>query len=304
MTGALVGLAFGCGWVLMLSGWLRHRRDLLGKRVLPYVQELRHRSSHALSPTAKLLPRPSTIMVGVSHRLGELIGSSSSVQRRLVRLGSAPDVEAFRLRQAWWGGCGFGLSAAIGMSASIRGASVPVLLFACVLGFVGGVTFCDQRLSHAVKRRETHMRREFPALADLLALSVAAGESPVSALERAGRVSDGPLSHEFARVLGDIRSGTPVSSAFDLLASRTGVTIVARFAESMAVAIERGTPLIELLHAQAADVREASRRELIESGGRREITMMIPVVFLLLPLTIAFAFYPGFVNLSLTSGMP
>ena len=69
----------------------------------------------------------------------------------------------------------------------------------------------------------------------------------------------------------------------------------------MAVAVERGTPLADVLHAQAADVREAARRELIESAARREVLMMIPVVFLVLPVTVLFAFWPGVVGLSLSA---
>ena len=66
-------------------------------------------------------------------------------------------------------------------------------------------------------------------------------------------------------------------------------------------AVERGTPLADVLHAQAADVREAGRRELIESAARREVLMMVPVVFLVLPVTVLFAFWPGVVGLSLVA---
>jgi tight adherence protein C len=69
----------------------------------------------------------------------------------------------------------------------------------------------------------------------------------------------------------------------------------------MAVAIERGTPLADVLHAQAADVREAQRRALIESGARQEVLMMVPVVFLVLPVTVVFAFWPGLVGLRLVT---
>ena len=74
-----------------------------------------------------------------------------------------------------------------------------------------------------------------------------------------------------------------------------------KFAQGIAVAIERGTPLADVLHAQAADVREAGRRELIEVAARREVAMMVPVVFLVLPVTVLFAFWPGVVGLSLTT---
>jgi tight adherence protein C len=92
-----------------------------------------------------------------------------------------------------------------------------------------------------------------------------------------------------------------VASAFDDLAARSGLPVVSRFAQGVAVAVERGTPLADVLHAQAADVREAGRRELIESAARREVLMMVPVVFLVLPVTVLFAFWPGVVGLSLTT---
>jgi tight adherence protein C len=64
------------------------------------------------------------------------------------------------------------------------------------------------------------------------------------------------------------------------------------------VAVERGTPLAEVLRAQAQDVREEGRRRLMEEGGKKEIAMMIPVVFLILPVTVLFALYPGLSFLS------
>lgn len=145
------------------------------------------------------------------------------------------------------------------------------------------------------------LTEEFPVVADLLALAVAAGESPVAGLERILRTLDGALADELATVLGDVRTGRTVPAAFEALASRTGVASIARFAEGLAVAVDRGTPLVDVLHAQAADVREAARRALLEAGGRKEILMMIPVVFLVLPVTVVFAFYPGLVGLRLSS---
>ena len=32
----------------------------------------------------------------------------------------------------------------------------------------------------------------------------------------------------------------------------------------------------------------------MEEGGKKEIAMMVPVVFLVLPVTVLFAVYPGF----------
>ena len=50
-------------------------------------------------------------------------------------------------------------------------------------------------------------------------------------------------------------------------------------------------------YAANADVREAGKRRLLEAGGRKEIAMMVPVVFLVLPVTVLFALYPGLISI-------
>ena len=93
-------------------------------------------------------------------------------------------------------------------------------------------------------------------------------------------------------------TGSPLVAALDAFAARTSVTALARFLDGLVVAVERGTPLADLLRAQAGDVRESAKRQLMESGGRKEIAMMIPVVFLVLPTVVVFAAYPAFTSLT------
>lgn len=303
MTGALIGFGLSGGLLLALSGWLRTRRPTLDQRVLPYVRDVH---PQILGPV-----RATTVVdavFGPSVRrlggvVGDVLGGSASVTRRLVRLGSPMTVDDFRIRQVMWGAAGLAGGIAVASILWAGGRSgVPLLLLVCAFGFVAGVLWCDQHLSSQVSNREREMQSEFPVVADLLALAVAAGESPVAGLDRIMRVCHGALADELGGVVADVRTGMPIADAFDALAARTGVTSIARFAEGLAIAVERGTPLVDVLHAQAADVRESGRRELIEAGGRKEVAMMIPVVFLILPVTIIFAFFPGFVGLHLTSG--
>ncbi len=54
-----------------------------------------------------------------------------------------------------------------------------------------------------------------------------------------------------------------------------------------------------MLHAQALDAREDAKRSLIEQAGRKEIWMLFPLVFLILPLSILFAVFPGIFMLRL-----
>jgi tight adherence protein C len=149
-----------------------------------------------------------------------------------------------------------------------------------------------------VHRREEAMLAEFPVVADLLALSVVAGESPIDALNRVCRLTDGELARDLERALGQARAGKPVARALSELADQTGLDPFARFLQGVVVAIERGTPLADVLRAQAVDVREIGKRALLEAGGKKELSMMVPVVFLVLPVTVLFALYPGLLTLT------
>jgi tight adherence protein C len=117
-------------------------------------------------------------------------------------------------------------------------------------------------------------------------------------MERTVARSHGALSRELALVLGDLRAGEPFTTAMERLAVRVPVPAVVRFVDGLVVAVERGTPLGVVLRAQAADVREQHKRDLIEAGGCHEVLMLVPVVFLEFPVVILFALYPGLFSLS------
>lgn len=301
-TGAVIGFCAAAGLWAVAAGWRRSRRPSVMQRVAPYVRDVQPQfSSRTGGGVIGAVFGPSVRRAG--DAVGERVGSTTSVRSRLDRLGSATTVEEFRLQQAAWGVAGTAVLTVVAMLLwSTRHTPAPVLVALCAFGFVAGVMARDQRLASEVARRESAMEQELPVFAELLALAVAAGESPIAGMERIVRRSRGELSDELGRVLSEIRTGTPMAAAFDALSRRTGVESVARFADGLAVAIDRGTPLVDVLHAQAADVREAARRRLMELGGRKEVAMMVPVVFLVLPVTVIFAFYPGLMGLHLTSG--
>ncbi len=300
--GALLGLAGG-GGLLLVAAWARElRRPRLEVRVLPYVRDL---SAPALAEphrTTALQAFGGPLLQSAARAVERVLGGATSVRRRLERANLDLTVHDFRVAQVLWGLVAFAGAAAFSVLVAWRSPTRAVpLLVLCLVAFTLGVLLRENRLTAQVRERERRILQEFPAVAELLALAVAAGESPVAAVDRVVRRSQGELSVELARVLAQVRTGTPIARALDEMAARTGLPIVARFAEGMAVAVERGTPLAEVLHAQAADVREAGRRALIESGARKEVVMMVPVVFLVLPVTVAFAFWPGLVGLRLVT---
>lgn len=308
MWGAFAGAVAGLGTVLVLARVLVIRRPQLAIRVLPYVRDLPQvgrtpglRVASA-SPTSAAAGVFGPVIRSAADVVERVLGGAVSVRRRLERAGIDKTVHEFRVEQVLWGVGGFAVTAAFGVVRALTDPGSPVVaLLLCLVGFSVGVLARDNHLSAQVTTRERRILAEFPTVAELLALAVAAGESPVAALDRVVRRSGGELSADLGRVLAAVRTGEPVAAAFDRMAATSGLPLVSRFAQGIAVAIERGTPLADVLHAQAADVREAGRRELIEIAARREIFMMVPVVFLVLPITVLFAFWPGVVGLSLTT---
>jgi tight adherence protein C len=303
--GALLGACFALGCLLVVTRVLDLRRPQLALRVLPYVRDLPQADRPAVAARDQSGPFRALFgpLIGsAADFLERLLGGSTSIRRRLERANLPISVHDFRVEQVLWGLVAFGATAAVSLLLALRspGRALPLLLL-CLVAFMAGVLLRENRLSAQVAERERRVLAEFPTVAELLALAVGAGEGPVTALDRVVTRSRGELSADLGAVLADIRTGSPVTTALDQLARRSGLPVVARFAEGMAVAIERGTPLAGVLHAQAADVREAGRRALIESGARKEILMMVPVVFLVLPVTVVFAFWPGVVGLHLVT---
>lgn len=303
--GALLGGALGVGVLLVVDRLLFFRGPSLTSRVLPYVLDLPGVSAAATRSTATARGRGAGALLAhaaerAGRRLGAVLGGAGSLRRKLERAGATMTVQDFRVEQVLWGCIGFTAAAALSTVAVLRGSGDPTaLLVVCVSAAGLGVLGRDYWLGSTVQRREQQMLTEFPTVADLLALAVAAGEGASAAIARVSRTCRGELSTELGRVLAESRTGTPLPAALDDLSRRTGVPAVARFAEGFAVAIDRGTPLADVLRAQAADVREATRRSLIETGARKEVLMMVPVVFLVLPVTVLFALWPGVVGLRL-----
>lgn len=301
--GALLGLMAATGLLLVRSRVVAIRRPQLAVRVLPYLRDLPAYADVPVTVTTSAVRGvfgPSLrSLAGLVERV---LGGAGSVRRRLERAGLDQTVQEFRVEQVVWGLLGFIVTAGYGvLRALVGGGDVISSALLCLVGFSLGVIWRDHHLTGQVRDRERAILLEFPAVAELLALAVAAGEGPVAALDRVVRRSGGELSRELARVLAAVRTGEPVGDAFDEWGARSGQPLVSRFAQGIAVAVERGTPLADVLHAQAADVREAGRRELIETAARKEVFMMVPVVFLVLPVTVFFAFWPGVVGLSLTT---
>lgn len=296
-VGALAGLLFGLGgW--LVAARVAARRPTLDARLAPYLRAPQPRRPwDAAAPTRGPLATVERLLAPVmadAVRLVERVGSpNADLAGRLRRAGRAAGVEQARVEQVVAAvlGTGAGLGLALVIAAG-RGLPVPAGIGLIAGGAVAGLVGHDLLLSRQIGRRTERILLELPSVAELLALAVAAGESATAAIERVARVGSGELAAELGAVVADTRSGTPLAQALDRLTA-LGIPALTRFVEAVVIAVERGTPLADVLRAQAGDVRESARRELMELGGRKEVAMMVPVVFVILPVTVIFAVFPG-----------
>lgn len=304
--GGVLGLLLASGVLIAVRAAPPMRPVRLVDRMAPYLADAPRPSRLLARPSATAAPfvvarrlfgPMVTDAVGVLERT---VGGGPSVRRRLAGLRSGLSVEDFRIEQVVWGAlsmlaCGL----LVGLGGAARGDVNPVLVGAAGLGgLLVGLLGRDWWLSRQLERREAAMLAEFPVLTDLLALAVVAGEAPQDALARVCRLTRGELARDLEAALARARSGIPLTTALTEVAEQTTLEPFARFVQGIVVGIERGTPLADVLRAQAVDVREIGKRALLDAGGRKEISMMLPVVFMILPITVLFALYPGLITLT------
>ncbi|MDI3242665.1 type II secretion system F family protein [Arthrobacter sp. AL08] len=311
MTG-LMAAAVVCGVVLGIGLWLLlvrlpfMRPTTFVERISPQLKAHNLESRLLRTAPGNITPfgplerilRP---VIGDAVRsLGRLNPVSLTLNRRLSRAGSAASPADFRAEQLLWGAGGFAAAVGAVVLFGAAGRFSPLVAAVLVLGSAaGGFLLRDYLLGVRIKKREARMMAEFPSIAELMALAVSAGESATGALDRVCRSARGELSQEFALVLAETRAGKPLVDALQEFSARTELGPLLRFVDGLIVAVERGTPLAEVLRAQAQDVRDTAKRELMVSAGKKEIGMMVPVVFGVLPLTVVFAVFPGLAAISM-----
>ncbi|MDN4645552.1 type II secretion system F family protein [Arthrobacter sp. PsM3] len=311
MTGLLAtaiacGVVLGCGIWLLLARLPFMRPTTFVERIGPQLKShnLESRLLRAaprnftpFGPLERIL-RP--VIGDALSWLGKLNPGSSALNRRLARAGNVTSPGDFRAEQLLCGAGGFIAAAGAVVLAGVAGRFSPLLAAVLVIGSAaGGYMLRDYLLGAQIRKREARMMAEFPSVAELMALAVSAGESATGALDRVCRSARGELSKDFTRVLAETRAGKPLVEALQEFSARTELGPLLRFVDGLVVAVERGTPLAEVLRAQAQDARDTAKRELMESAGKKEIAMMVPVVFGVLPLTVVFAVFPGLAAISM-----
>jgi tight adherence protein C len=299
------GIGLGLGLWTLVALLPRFGAPRLGARIAPYLLDV--------SPEARRLIRrrpiePGSVIGGllapVAARLrgllGGALGGDAAVEQRLRQAGSPLDLSAFRSRQLLAAAGGAVVSiAAVALIARTTSVNPAVAVVLVTVVTIGGLLAPEHLLARRARARLVRMANELPTVLEFLTLSLSAGESLLDALRRVARTGNGEVAREFGRVLARVGTGVALPDALTSSASSIGLPSFTRTVDQLVGALDRGTPLTGVLRAQAQDCREDAKRALLETAGKKEVFMLVPLVFLILPVTILFAIFPATLVLQL-----
>ena len=146
--------------------------------------------------------------------------------------------------------------------------------------------------------KQSEINEELVSILQMLSIMVSAGESPMSAIRYVSKRSEGILPSLIKQSFIKYEDGRTLTQTLDFIATATGSSQVRRLTNSIQIAIHRGTPILEVLNNQVLALNKQINFNLMKLSGKSEITLLIPVVFLILPVSISFAIWPSIYGLN------
>jgi tight adherence protein C len=146
-----------------------------------------------------------------------------------------------------------------------------------------GFLLPDLWLGRLAAERARRVRRDLPALLDILRVTIEAGGSLTWALRSVGERAEGPLARELGAVANEVALGVPLAQALQGLAIRLPRPEIRAFVAALDRASRHGAPLSATLEAQARAARFALARRIREDAARAGPKIQLVVALLLVP---------------------
>lgn len=142
-------------------------------------------------------------------------------------------------------------------------------------------------------KRNQRVLFELPDFLELLSVALTSGESIYASLKRVVPRVGGLLGKELSTTLRAIDFGSDIESEFNSLSRRLPQQQLSETCNKLVLSLRRGTPLALMLAQQSDSVRQEVVNLLTKGAGKNETRMLIPLVFLILPVTVLFAVFPS-----------
>ena len=146
--------------------------------------------------------------------------------------------------------------------------------------------------------KESELNEELVNILQMLSIMISAGESPMMALRYISQRSVGYIPELIDQSFLKYESGRNLAQTLEQIAVATGSSQVRRLTNSIQIANQRGTPILDVLNNQVQSLNKQINLALLKKSGKSEIALLIPVVFLILPVSISFAIWPSIYGLN------
>lgn len=128
---------------------------------------------------------------------------------------------------------------------------------------------------------------------DLLAVALTAGQNPRASIDTISEFLPTDFKDGISKAIRENAFGKPLMIALNEMSDEKESKVLKPLIKQMETAISRGTPLAEVSRKFAEDQRLKFRNLLMKQAAAKEISMLIPVVFVVLPSVLAVAMYPA-----------
>lgn len=170
--------------------------------------------------------------------------------------------------------------------------------FFCVGIGVVGWFFPQVHCTAARKRRYISVISDLPFFMDLMALSTEAGLDMIGSVQRiVDKADESILADEFRTVLKDIKLGSSRRDALMRLADRLDIPEITSVVAVVCDAEESGASIAQVLKDQSVQMRLERFVRAEKAGARASQTMLIPLMFLILPAVFIMVFAPVVINM-------
>jgi len=128
---------------------------------------------------------------------------------------------------------------------------------------------------------------------DLLAVALVSGQNPRASIEVISDFLPNYFRDGILKAIRENAFGKPLMIALNEMCESSQIKVLKPLINQMETALERGTPLAEVSRVFANDQRLKFRNLLTKQAASKEVSMLFPVVFVVLPSVLAVAMYPA-----------